>query len=370
MPESVDHALCPSHCPGCSDRGATAEERLAEKTRFLKVVLSSWQRQMAPIQTPDPSGLAGYRHKACLSACWVDKDWHLGLKHRQSVVPIHDCPVHAPLVRDTVHLFTKIVPSGQDFPLVYYAQSGAQVTLVVKSRHMPDCEWLSPSVERRLAVLGVEGLWIHLHPSAGNRVFAKTGWHLRWGTPWSFTNAYGTPLQYGPTAFQQLIPDLFNHALDRAESFLSPEPDDLVVDLYSGIGSTLARWTRRTPHVIGVEVGGEAVTCARSNAPDATVLRGTCAHRIAQLTEMIDRPFSRRLAWINPPRTGIEPEVVHWLTNTCRPVKMVYLSCNPRTLARDLEAFQAAGYDVDMLMPFDFFPHARHTETLALITVR
>lgn len=359
---------CPAHCPGCSDKGLTAEARLDEKAGFLAAALFPWRDRIEPIETSGPEEITGYRKRVCLAAGWTDGGWHLGLRHRRAILPIHNCPVHSLMVRRAVVLFADVLPGPPDFPLVYYVQTGAQVTLVLKTRHMPDCAWLTETCIRSLKAMGVEGLWLHLHPSAGNRVFAKNGWHLVWGSPWSVTRSHIVPLRYGPTAFQQLIPSLFNRALDRASDFLAPDPEDQVFDLYSGIGSTLVRWTRAAESVVGVETSGEAVACARYNAPAAKILRGTCAQRCVQLNEMMGKPLSRRLVWANPPRTGIEPEVVQWLTRICRPVKMACLSCNPRTLSRDLADFQEGGYKVIAVIPFDFFPNTRHIETLVLLT--
>jgi tRNA/tmRNA/rRNA uracil-C5-methylase (TrmA/RlmC/RlmD family) len=173
-------------------------------------------------------------------------------------------------------------------------------------------------------------------------------------------------LEYGPTAFQQLIPALYRQALDAAEDFLTPGPDDHIADLYCGIGASLARWTRRGARVIGVELGGEAVECASRNAPAATVLRGKCADRIPQLRAWM-LTTGTRLLYLNPPRTGLEPAVLAWTTDEYRPERLAYLSCSAGTLSRDLVALAAAGYNVKMLIPYDFFPQTHHVETLALL---
>jgi tRNA/tmRNA/rRNA uracil-C5-methylase (TrmA/RlmC/RlmD family) len=76
---------------------------------------------------------------------------------------------------------------------------------------------------------------------------------------------------------------------------------------------------------------------------------------------------ARRLAYVNPPRTGLEPEIMAWLTKDYRPARVAYLSCSAGTLKRDLECLEKSGYDIVRITPFDFFPQTLHVECLALL---
>ena len=70
---------------------------------------------------------------------------------------------------------------------------------------------------------------------------------------------------------------------------------------------------------------------------------------------------------MNPPRSGLEVEVASALAAELRPDRVAYLSCSAGTLARDLAAFEAAGYEVSGIRPYDFFPNTHHVEALALL---
>jgi SAM-dependent methyltransferases related to tRNA (uracil-5-)-methyltransferase len=188
---------------------------------------------------------------------------------------------------------------------------------------------------------------------------------LLWGKPLS-RNALG--LLHGPQDFQQVIPWLYARSLDKAEAFLDPAPGSSVIDLYCEGGASLARWTARGTRAIGVELSGEALANACLNAPGATLLRGLCALRIPQLEEWIRTvPEPSRLLYANPPRTGLEPEITAWITESCRPERIAYLSCSAGTLARDLGKLGGRDYSVVSVTPYDFFPQTRHVETLALL---
>lgn len=366
---------CPDDCPGCSHRHLSPAQRLAEKERWLKTALSCWQDRILPIQAAvdknnEPQQWE-YREKVCLATAWDKDAWQVGLQRGDDVIAIPDCPVHARIIRAALNLLIAALPPADSFPLAYYLQSGRQITLIIKSKHLPDLAWLTPAVTDQLAAIGIDGLWLHRHPGAGRRVTAKNKWDLLWGAPNSETP---DGLMYGPTAFQQLIYDLFTQALDTAETFLGPRPDDLMLDLYCGSGSGLARWTQRCRQVIGVELSGESVACAQHNAPQAKILRGTCKDRLPQLTQAVSQwsenkaARGRCLTYLNPPRTGVETEVLKWLAEVGRPARLAYLSCSAGTLNRDLSYLAEAGYVVDQIIPYDFFPRTWHVETLALLT--
>jgi len=355
---------CPAECPGCAHRHLTPLESRQQKQQWLFQKLSPWRDCIQPIQAPGPNQPQGYREKVCLSARETGGHWDIGLMTADEVIPIPVCPVHSSRVKDAMAFFLRFLPRASEFPMVYYVQSGAQVTLVLKSRAMPSLAWITPDFTKQLESIGIEGIWIHRHPSAGRRVFAKNWWNLVWGKERSI-DMQG--MVYGPTTFQQLIPGLFSQALDTAESFLAPTTQDLIVDLYSGIGASLARWSRKSSQVIGVELSGESISCAASNVPSAAILRGSCRHRLPQLTEALGTPHKKRLIYANPPRTGMETHVRQWIGTVCRPEKIAYLSCSAGTLKRDLEVLEKQGYTIEQIIPYDFFPRTHHAETLALL---
>ena len=356
---------CVQACRGCAHRGWSASESEGQKAAWIREKLAPWAARLAPLRAVAEAERWAYRDKVCLATAWEAEGWQFGLMARQVLIPIPRCPIHSERVRAAVRLFAEALPPGVVFPMVFFAQSGAQITLVLKTNEAPDFGWLDVGFQKHLMQIGIEGVWAHLNPSAGKRVFAKQAWHLLWGQPRS-VDASG--LHYGPATFHQPIPVLHAAALDEAEAFLQTTPGDAVVDLYCGIGSSVVRWLRRGAEVAGVELGREAVACAGMNAPGAVLLRGTCAHRLPQLREWTEaRTGVRRLLFANPPRTGLEPEVCQWIAREFRPERLAYLSCSAGTLHRDLDILTAAAYRVERLTPYDFFPQTYHVETLALL---
>jgi len=354
---------CEPACPGCRHRELSAAQSGARKSAWLARALAPWADRLEALRAPPPAERWAYRDKVTLTAEWAAGRWRLGLRRRGEVVDIPYCPVHSPRTRAMVGALTAVLPDAARLPFAFYAQSGRQAALVVKARAIDDVAWVRDLMPT-LDACGMDGLWLHLNPAAGRRVFAKREWRLLWGQARSHG---GDGLWYSVGAFQQVLPGLHGAALDEAEAFLAPGPEAWVIDLYCGAGASLHRWIARRAQTLGVESSREAAACAADNVPAASVLLGHCATRLPQL-----RAFAagagRRLLYANPPRTGLEPAVLDWIARDCRPQRLAYLSCSAGTLARDLERLCAHGFRVERLLPFDFFPQTHHVEALALVS--
>jgi 23S rRNA (uracil1939-C5)-methyltransferase len=360
-------AGCEPSCHACQHRALAPEESAARKREFLLRALAPWADRLGPL-APAPQ-LLGYRERATLNARWdADAGWRFGLvRHRDrrdEFIAIPRCPVHAPRLNAALAVLARALPPPTELPLAFVVASGAQLTLVVKAQAAP-AAWAARAAPE-LAALGYEGLWLHLHPAAGRRLFARAGWSLLWGAERS-RDASGA--WHGPSAFAQLQPMLHAEALAAIDAHLAPGPDAALIDLYCGTGKGLARAAAAGASALGVELGGEAVDCARANAPGATLLRGTCAQRLPQADAWLAAQAGRRrLLAVNPPRSGLEPEVRDWIVGL-RPERASYLSCSAGSLARDLAALEQGGLRLHRLLPFDFFPQTHHVEVLALLSV-
>jgi tRNA/tmRNA/rRNA uracil-C5-methylase (TrmA/RlmC/RlmD family) len=339
------------------------EGSLAQKADYLARVLAPWGERVTAVRTVAAGERLGYRDRVTLTARWDGAlGWRFGLVRRDELIVIHDCPVHTSRVNALVRLLVASLPPHERFPLAYLHVAGAQATLIVKARSY-DADALA-ELTGGLPAIGLDGVWVHCHPAAGRRMFARSGWTLAWGQGES-RDSQG--LRHGPTAFQQLLPGLHEDSLRLAEDYLRPSTAVAVLDLYCGIGASMRRWRASGAAVLGVELAGGAVTAAAINAAGAEILRGTCVQRLPQVRAWWSTQSGERVAYANPPRSGLEAEVIEAFADDLRPTRVAYLSCSAGTLARDLAELQAAGYRVDAIHPFDFFPLTHHVETLALL---
>jgi tRNA/tmRNA/rRNA uracil-C5-methylase (TrmA/RlmC/RlmD family) len=299
-----------------------------------------------------------------------------GSRREYDLIAIPDCPVHSPGTRAVVRGLGQALSRewGPELPLAFVLVAGALVTLVLKARPEAQEAWQTRLAGLPWADWGVEGAWLNFNPSAGERVLASGGWRLLWGREQATFMQGSNPMVYGPDSFSQQLPALHEQSLERARDYLDPGPGDRVVDLCSGTGATLRMWRERGAHALGVELGAEAVRCAELNAGPGACLRGKASERLPQIREWLGCHASqgragRVLAYANPPRLGLEPEVTDWLAGSESPVeRLAYLSCSAGTLGRDLGRLEAGGNRVEALVPYDFFPQTSHVETLALLS--
>ena len=155
---------------------------------------------------------------------------------------------------------------------------------------------------------------------------------------------------------------LYSHVADLAEL----QPDDTLYDLYTGTGTIALFLARHAKKVVGIEYVEEAIADARRNA-DRNGLNNTVFYA-GDMAKVLTPEFVAAngrpdVVVTDPPRAGMHDKVVAQLLEMA-PRKIVYVSCNPATQARDLQLL-AARYDVHRIQPVDMFPHTQHVENIA-----
>jgi len=152
-----------------------------------------------------------------------------------------------------------------------------------------------------------------------------------------------------------------------AKAFASFKPTDVVYDLYCGAGTISLFVADAVQKVVGVELVEEAVQNARASAEANGVTNCTfVAGDMLQLfkPELVEEHGRPDVLIVDPPRAGMHPKVVGQIANL-RPERIVYVSCNPQTQARDLAMLQeAATYTIEAVQPVDMFPHTHHVESV------
>jgi 23S rRNA (uracil-5-)-methyltransferase RumA len=193
------------------------------------------------------------------------------------------------------------------------------------------------------------------------------GLALVWGEEAFSQTILGMTFNVSPLAFLQVNPQqtdvLYSHVLDGA----ALTGDETVWDLYSGIGTLALVLASKAKRVTGIEENPYAVedaiqNAARNNAVGPVeFLKGKVESRMMRLDERPD------VVVLDPPRTGIHPIVGQRLLEL-KPQRIIYVSCDPGTLARDLGVLSLGGYGVESVQPVDMFPWTQHVETVVWIT--
>ncbi len=184
------------------------------------------------------------------------------------------------------------------------------------------------------------------------------------GRPWIEEGLYGLTVKVYPASFFQPNPKTAEELYGRMVSLMELRGRENILGLYCGAGSIELVLARYAGQVTGIDASAESIACARENAS---------INRLANCTFITDRAeramarLGRRtdVIVVDPPRSGLSREALD-VVRKGRARKLVYVSCNPSTLARDLKALKR-DYAVQHIIPFDFFPHTAHFEVLVVM---
>ncbi|MCM1520644.1 MAG: 23S rRNA (uracil(1939)-C(5))-methyltransferase RlmD [Lachnoclostridium sp.] len=181
----------------------------------------------------------------------------------------------------------------------------------------------------------------------------------------------GLRFRIGPKSFYQTNSLQAYRLYSVAREFAQLRGDELVYDLYTGTGTIACFLARGVKHVVGIEYVPEAVADAKVNAA-ANGLDNTEFYAGDMKDVLTDEFIAAHgrpdVMIVDPPRAGMHADVVNVILNA-EPRRIVYVSCNPATQARDL-ALLHAKYDVEAIRPVDMFPHTQHVENVVALTLR
>ena len=304
----------------------------------------------------------------------------IGLYRRGSheVVGIEDCPLHHPLINRIVQVVAEEI-DRQRIPvynqrtargLLRYLlirvapESGNALVTFVSREH--DIRFL-PKLGKWLQHKVPEVISVHqnINASTGNVIIGSQTIKMH-GAPDLFDRVGAVRLRIGPTAFFQVNHQQAARAYGLIRDWAKLTKYDTVLDLYCGVGGISLHLAQDAGKVIGVEVVEAAVQNARANAElnrleNCQFIAGDATTIFEKLDGKI--PAKLALACLNPPRKGCEVEVLEQLA-ALRPQQIIYMSCDPDSLARDLAQLVVLGYLISKVQPLDMFPQTAHVETL------
>ncbi len=220
----------------------------------------------------------------------------------------------------------------------------------------------------RKACPELSGIVLNVNKSTGNTVLSGEFYTL-WGKADIDDILCGHSFSVSPQAFYQINPPqaekLYNIALDYA----LPQPGGLVFELYCGAGTISLCLAERAEKVIAAEIVPQAVENARINAAKNGIgnVEFICADAGEAAEELASRSLRPDVVLVDPPRKGMNEQAVEAVAKM-QPDRIVYVSCNASTLARDILRFNAHSYSLEHVCAVDMFPRTCHVETVALLS--
>ena len=220
----------------------------------------------------------------------------------------------------------------------------------------------------RIACPELSGIVLNINKSRGNTVLCGDFYTL-WGSPNIHDSLCGVSFEISPQAFFQVNPSQAEKLYNLAVSYALKDDPGLVLDLYCGAGTISLCLAKHAKKVIGAEIVPEAVENARANAQRNHIDNAEfiCADAGQAAQELTRRGLCPETIVVDPPRKGLSETVIGAISDM-HPQQVVYVSCNPATLARDVLRFEEKGYRMQEAVAVDMFPRTAHVETVVLMS--
>ncbi|MGH8317634.1 MAG: 23S rRNA (uracil(1939)-C(5))-methyltransferase RlmD [Steroidobacteraceae bacterium] len=358
-------------CGGCALQHLAPEAQLALKEKELRdnlerVAHVQCQTWLPPLRGP----VWGYRRRARLGAKYVPKKGRVVVGFRERLAPyvadLTHCDVLAPPVGELIQPLGELLGAldiRQQVPQIEVAVADNATALVLRVLKAP-----SEEDRRRLCAFAARHA-VRLYLQSGGMDSVEE--LIPGAQPLAYAlSDFGLELELAPTDFVQ-VNGVVNQALvKRAVELLRPTPESSVLDLYCGLGNFTLALARSAGRVVGVEGEAGLVERARHNA-NRNGLANVEVHvgDLSRLTELpvawLRGPYTRVL--LDPPRVGAAREVLAVIARLA-PERVLYISCHPSSLARDLGILiHEHGFTLESAGVVDMFPHTAHVESLALL---
>jgi 23S rRNA (uracil1939-C5)-methyltransferase len=358
-------------CGGCALQHLAPAAQLAAKEQALKDNLERIGRVQPRNWLPALSGpVWGYRRRARLGAKWVAKKGRVVVGFRERLAPyvadVARCEVLASPMDALVTKLAALLTSldiRERVPQIEVAVADSAVALVLRVLDPPTGE----DRARLLAFAQEHRLQLFLQPGGLDTVRLLDGLAhqpLQYSLP-----RFDLQLSFLPTDFVQVNTVVNQRLVERAAELLQPQPGSRVLDLFCGIGNFSLPLARQAGHVTGVEGEAGLVARARANAlangiSHAEFHTADLAKLPAEPAGWMRESYSHVL--LDPPRVGAREAL--GLIARMRPARLLYISCHPGSLARDLGILvHEHGYVLESAGVVDMFPHTAHVESVALL---
>ncbi len=250
------------------------------------------------------------------------------------------------------------------------AHSGQiMVCLVCTRAKLPHAEQLCTALREQFPAIST----ILLNVNAKNtNVILGSENHILYGPGYIEDTLCGVPVRLGPLSFYQVNTLAAERLYGVAAQYAQLTPDETLLDLYCGMGTIGLSMADQCRELIGVEIVPEAIESAKANAARmgeavAAKSRFFCADAGQAATQLAAEGLHPDIVMLDPPRKGCDEATLSAVVRMA-PRRVVYVSCNPATAARDAAWLEKNGYHAEKVQPVDLFPRTKHVEAVLLLT--
>ena len=369
-------------CGGCSLRHLDYAAELRAKQES---VLDAFRRiggLEVPVLDILPSpDVDRYRNKVQFPV-GIDKNgvpcigFYAGRTHR--IVPCPDCKLQPSVLNEIGNALCAFFAqqgirpydeqSGKGLVRHIFLRRGAHsgqimVCLVCTRAKLPHAEQLCTALRGQFPAIST----ILLNVNAKNtNVILGSENHILYGPGYIEDTLCGVPVRLGPLSFYQVNTLAAERLYGVAAQYAQLTPDDTLLDLYCGMGTIGLSMAGQCRELIGVEIVPEAIESAKANAARmgkavAAKSRFFCADAGQAATQLAAEGLHPDIVMLDPPRKGCDEATLSAVVRMA-PRRVVYVSCNPATAARDAAWLEQNGYHAEKVQPVDLFPRTKHVE--------
>jgi len=355
-------------CGGCSLQHVKPPIQIQNKLNAFLELMQQVGIHPAELLPAITGKIWGYRRKARLSIKFIRKKDKVlvGFRERNGrfVANLEHCETLHPSIGEKISAFSDAfyqLKIREHIPQMEIAVGETKTAIII--RHLVDFE--PGDLELLCNFASKQNLQLYLQPKGPDST------HLYWPKDANPLLNYTLPehklsLQFHPNQFIQVNHDVNKKMIMRTLELLQLTSEDRVLDLFCGIGNFSLPIAKYSKQVVGVEGNLEAVQQATHNAKLNAI-----GNTEFFCTDLSQPPYNKNWAGqiydkiiLDPPRTGAK-EVIDYLPSW-KAKRIVYISCNPATLARDSKLLQEKGYTLEKAGVMDMFPHTQHVEAIAL----
>ena len=372
---------CPYYgrCGGCDFRHMDRAEELDAKRQRVQDALRRIGGSAVTVESIDGGEPLHYRNK---SQYPVAADGSVGFYRARShqVVPVERCLIQKPqadkaaqALRDYIRTYGVSCYDEKTrrglVRYLYIRTNGAGQSLLcvlVNGRKLPHEQELVALL--RQAVPDAVGVVLGVNTQPTGAVLG-TEYRTLWGADVLTDTLCGLTFRLSVPSFYQVNREMAEVLYDKAVEFAGLTGGETVLDLYCGAGTITQVMARHAGQVIGAEIVPEAIEDAKENATRNNIANVAffCGDASAVAADFAAKGLRPDVICVDPPRKGLTPEVVQAAAQMA-PRRIVYVSCDPATLARDVKLFAQSGYEAVRAAAVDMFPGTANVETVVLLS--
>ncbi len=366
-------------CGGCNMQHIIYEDQLKIKQNIVANALYKYANITHFVQPCKPSNnIYYYRNKMQFPCTSHGIGMYAEKSHR--VIDIDTCPLSKSLCNKAYSIFREFCNQTNQILYDESTHTGIirnivlrevdnriSICLVINGNTIPKLDILIDRLNKEF--YSNFSLYLNINKQKTNTILSPITKCII-GNEELETQDFGITHFISPNSFMQINRDVQNQMYEQTLNLITP--NSTIINAYSGAGLLSAILAKKAKFVYGIEIIEQATKNAdnlmkMNNISNVKNITGDCSEQLPNIVNLLSKDTDTTFV-LDPPRKGCDEKVLLTVCNV-KPKSIIYISCNPATLARDLKILTNL-YDIQLIQPYDMFPQTRHIETLVHLKLK